>query len=155
MADKGIQLVAMDELVPLFKEQLSLGGKVSFTPRGNSMKPMLRHGVDSVELSCVPDRIRKYDLPLYRRDNGKYVLHRVVGVGDSYTCIGDNQYFTEKGVQKSQMVAVVTAFTRNGREYSVDGIGYKLYCRLWHFSRFPRRVLRGILYRARRVLKRR
>lgn len=151
--DNNIQLVAMEELVPLFIEQLNVGGKVRFSPRGNSMKPMLRHGVDTVELSPVPESIKKYDLMLYRRDNGKYIIHRVVKTGETYNCIGDNQYFVETDVRRDQMIAIVSAFSRNGKDYSVTNFTYRIYCRFWHYSRFPRRVLRGIKHRIGRILK--
>ena len=127
--------VKLDDLMPLFREQLDAGKTVKFSPRGISMLPMLRQGIDSVVLAPLPKRLRKYDLPLYRRDNGKYVLHRVVKAGETYSCIGDNQFELEEGLRHDQMIAVVTGFTRGSREYSVDHPGYRLYCRIWHYSR--------------------
>lgn len=133
------------ELLPLIREQIALGGSVRIAPRGTSMLPMLRQGVDTVVLSPVPDRLRKYDIPFYRRDDGQFVLHRIVAVGDTYTCIGDNQYELESGVGQDQMIAVVTSFTRGGREISVTNPGYWCYCRFWHYSRPVRRIWRGVL----------
>jgi len=132
----------LDTLMPLFKERLAAGQKVKFSPRGVSMLPMLRQGVDSVILSPVPGKLRKYDLPLYQRENGQYILHRVVKAGETYTCIGDNQFQYEEGVEHSQMIALVTAFTRGNREIPVTDPGYCLYCRLWHHTRSIRRFLR-------------
>jgi len=129
------QTVRLEELLPLMEEQLAAGRKVRFSPKGTSMLPMLRQGRDSVVLSPVPARLKKYDLPLYRRTNGQFVLHRIVKVGETYTCIGDNQYQLEAGVRQEQMIAVVTAFVRNGREHSVEEWPYRAYCRLWHSSR--------------------
>ena len=127
--------VSMHDLIPLFQERLAAGQTVRFSPMGVSMLPMLREGRDSVVLSPVPERLRKYDLPLYRRDNGAYVLHRVTAVGETYTCIGDNQFVYEQGVRQDQIIAVVTQFCRKGREHSVTEPGYRLYCVLWHHSR--------------------
>lgn len=132
----------LDNLMPLFRERLAAGQKVKFSPRGTSMLPMLRQGVDSVVLAPLPDKLRKYDLPLYQRKDGKYVLHRVVEAGDTYTCIGDNQFVLEPGLTHGQMIAVVAAFTRGRREYSVEHWGYRVYCRLWHYSRPVRHFLR-------------
>ncbi|MBR4882209.1 MAG: S24/S26 family peptidase, partial [Clostridia bacterium] len=95
------KLTSIDEMIPLMEERIKNGGSVSFTPMGVSMHPMLRHGLDSVVLSPAPDKLKKYDIPFYRRSNGRYVLHRVVKVGDSYTCIGDNQYEYEPGIKHS------------------------------------------------------
>lgn len=139
--------------MPLIKEQLAAGRKVRFSPRGTSMRPMLRQGIDSVVLSPLPEKLRKYDLPLYQRDNGQYVLHRIVKVGESYTCIGDNQFALESGVRHDQMIALVDAFTRGTREYDVTHPGYWLYCRLWHHSRWLRYCWRAGIQRLRRLLK--
>lgn len=124
--------VRMEQLLPLFEEALSQGKSVRFFPRGVSMKPMLRQGRDCVVLAPLPDTLRKYDLPLYRREDGKFILHRIVAVkGDHYVCCGDNQWELESPVYPQQLIAVVSAFTRDGREISVDAFGYRLYCRLW------------------------
>ena len=125
----------MESLVPLFQERLAAGQQVRFSPMGTSMLPMLRESRDSVVLSPPPEHLRKYDLPLYRRDSGAYVLHRVTGVGETYTCIGDNQFVYETGVRRDQIIAVVTGFRRKGRDHLVTDPGYRLYCRLWHHSR--------------------
>lgn len=99
------------------------------------MLPMLRQGIDSVVISPLPERLKKYDLPLYQRDNGQYVLHRVVEAGEAYTCIGDNQFVKEPDIRRDQMIALVTAFCRGDREHSVKEPGYGLYCRVWHYTR--------------------
>ena len=116
------------------------------------MLPMLRQGKDAVVLSPLPQRLKKYDLPLYRRENGQYVLHRVVKVGENYTCIGDNQFRKETGLSQTQMLAVVSAFSRNGKEHSVNEWGYWLYCRIWHYSRPIRRVWRFAIKAIRRIV---
>ena len=125
----------MKDLVPLFCERLAAGQTIRFSPQGVSMLPMLRQGVDSVVLSPLPDQLRKYDVPLYQRDNGKYILHRIVAVGETYTCIGDNQFDLEFGVRQDQMIALVTGFYRGDKFHSVTEPGYRLYCRFWHYSR--------------------
>lgn len=125
----------MEDLVPLFLERLEAGQQVRFSPMGTSMLPMLREERDSVVLSPAPQRLRKYDLPLYQRDSGAYILHRVTAVGETYTCIGDNQFVYEHGVRPDQVIAVVTGFRRKGRDHTVTEPGYRFYCRLWHYSR--------------------
>ena len=127
--------IRLEQLMPLFLEQFTQGKSVKFSPRGISMLPMLRQGIDSVILSPLPQKLKKYDLPLYRRDDGKYVLHRVVEAGQTYTCMGDNQFVAEPGLRHDQMIALVTAFTRGERTHRVTELGYRLYCRLWHYSR--------------------
>ena len=137
--EKTEYFARMEELLPLFRERLEAGQKVRFSPRGISMLPMLRQGIDTVTLSPLPETLEKYDLPLYRRDDGKFILHRIVRVGETYTCMGDNQFDPEPGVRQDQLIAVVTAFSRGGQEYTVRDWRYRLYCRLWHHSRPLRR----------------
>lgn len=132
----------LEDLMPLIREQLAAGKTVRFSPRGTSMLPMLRQGKDQVVLSPLPEKLKKYDLPLYQRKNGQFVLHRIVGVGDTYTCLGDNQFDTEPGLGHDQMISLVTAFTRNGREIPVTAWHYRLYCRLWYHSRSIRQFYR-------------
>ena len=146
-----ISLERMEELMPLIREILQKGSSVRFFPRGISMLPMLRQDIDSVVLSPLPDRLQKYDLPLYRRENGKYILHRIVGAGDTYVCIGDNQFVCEHGVRREQMIGLVTGFYRGETYHSVDEPAYKLYCRFWHHSRPLRHFWRrGVGYLRRR-----
>ena len=142
--------VQLEQMIPLIKEKLHEGNSVRLYPRGVSMLPMLRQGIDSVMLSPVPVKLKKFDLPLYQRSDGQFVLHRVVRDGDSYTCIGDNQYQYEHGVGHGQMIAVVTSFFRGEREISVNNISYRLYCRAWHFSRPLRYFLLRVRYWLRR-----
>ena len=132
----------LDNLMPLFRERLAVGQKVKFSPRGISMLPMLHQGLDTVTLSPLPEKLQKYDLPLYQRENGKYILHRIVEAGDTYTCIGDNQFVYEYGLTHDQMIALVTGFSRGEKEYSVGDWRYWIYCRFWHYSRPVRRFYR-------------
>lgn len=134
--------VQLDTMMPLIRERLAEGQSVRFSPRGTSMLPMLRQGVDSVVLRTLPETLKKYDLPLYQRENGQYVLHRIVAVGETYTCIGDNQFVLEADLKHSQMIAVVSGFYRGDKAYTVKDLRYQLYCRLWHYSRPVRRLLR-------------
>lgn len=144
--------VRMEQLLPLFEEALGQGKSVRFFPRGVSMKPMLWQGRDSVILSPLPEKLKKYDLPLYRREDGRFILHRIVAVGDGYyVCCGDNQWEREAPVYHNQMIAVVTAFSRGKRSISVNAWGYRLYCRLWCAAK----PLLRLYKRVRAALKRR
>lgn len=128
--------------MPLIREQLKNGQSVRFQPKGTSMLPLLRQGIDSVVLSPLPERLKKYDLPLYQRDNGQYVLHRIVKAGDTYTCVGDNQFALEPGLRGDQMIALATAVNRGGKTVSVNSLGCRVYCRFWHYTRPWRRFWR-------------
>lgn len=145
--------VSLETLMPLIREQLASGKSVWLYPKGTSMRPMIRQGIDKVLLSPFPEKLKKYDLPFYQRDNGQYVLHRIVEVGETYTCIGDNQFILEHNVRADQMIAVVTAFCRGNKEILVTNLFYQLYCRFWHYSRAFRHLLYCGVNRLRRLLK--
>ena len=146
--------VRLDDMMPLIRESLEQGNSVRFSPRGTSMLPMLRQGLDTVILSPLPPRrLNKYELPMYQRKNGQYVVHRIVKAGETYTCMGDNQFQKEPGLSQDQMIALVTGFTRNGKEHSVDELSHRAYCRLWNYSRPIRLVWRYFLWYVRRVFR--
>ncbi len=138
------QAITLNDMMPTIRQTLAQGNSVTFTPGGVSMLPMLRPDRDAVTLSPLPQQLKKYDLPLYRRDNGQYVLHRVVKVGQTYTCLGDNQFYTEPGVRQDQMIGIVTEFVRGGKRISVTDLRYRVYCRFWYHSRFLRRCWRKL-----------
>lgn len=150
--------IPMAELVQLLQLQMETAGSAPLTVTGNSMYPMLKHRRDSVVLTPVTKPLKRADLILYRRQNGAYVLHRILRVkGEQLICCGDNQYRTET-IDARQVLAVVTAFTRKGKTYQVTDKGYCRYVAFWvglHPLRWlylgPRRVLGYI----RRAIKRR
>ena len=123
----------LEQLMPLIQENLAAGKTVRFSPRGISMLPMLRQGVDSVVLSPAPDKLRKYDIPFYRRDDGKFILHRVVKVRENgYVILGDNCLNKEYGIKEDEVIGVMTSFVRDGKEYPVSHKGYRLYASVWY-----------------------
>jgi hypothetical protein len=145
--------VTLEELMPLIREQLAGGQTVTFFPHGVSMLPLFREGKDSVTLSSPPKKLKKYDIALYQRQNGQYVLHRVARCGDTYTFIGDNQFVFEKNIQNEQIIAICTAFTRNGKRISANAFRWRLYAVLWGLLRPFRRVALGVWRRLAKILK--
>lgn len=152
MPDTSLRL---EQLLPLIQERLASGESVQFTPQGTSMRPTIYGGRDQVVLSPLPEKLKKYDLPLYRRDDGQFVLHRIVKVAETYTCVGDNQFILEEGVPQEWMIALTSGFVRKGKYYSVDSFGYRVYCRLWHWTRpirhFGLRYGQAVLRRLKRI----
>ena len=131
--------IPMEELMPILQLQMEKGGSAVLPVTGTSMLPMLRNGIDSVVITPVSRPLRKGDIPLYKRDNGSYVLHRIVGLqDDTFLCCGDNQWLKEK-VAKEQVVAVVGAYFREGTRRSLSSLSYRLYVPVWNLLRPLRR----------------
>lgn len=136
------KVVSLEELVPLIKEKIESNGEVTFTPKGISMLPMLRDNQDTVTLGKAEFPLKKYDIAFYSRDNGQYVLHRVIKTKeDSYVMRGDNQLFNEYGIRQNQIIGVVKTFTRKGKLYNYDDKKYILYYKVWCNTVWIRRLL--------------
>ncbi len=115
-----------------FEEQLAKSGKLIYTNKGDSMMPLIKQDRDLLVIEPVHGRLKKYDVPLYKRDSGQYVLHRILKVRDSdYVICGDNRWSKEYGVTDRHIIGVLTAVIRNGREVSVNSRKYRLYVHLW------------------------
>lgn len=154
MDSSNERVIFEEELMPLIRERLAAGQTIRYLPfRGVSMLPMLRQGRDAVEIAPLPEKLKKYDLPVYQYPSGKIVMHRIVDVEeDYYVCLGDNTYAYEK-IFPDQMIAVVSAFKRGEKRISVDDPGYRLYCRVW-VAVFPvRKFLKRVKSWLRRLIK--
>lgn len=130
--------VQLDDIIDIMLEKINAGGTVTFTPNGTSMLPMLRDGEDVVVLkSTEGKRLHLFDVPLYRRDNGQYVLHRVIDFerDGSYVMCGDNQFAKERGIRDDQILAVMTGFFRKGKTYTTRSFLYRVYINFWYYTR--------------------
>ena len=146
--------IRLEQMMPLIRERLAAGETVRFTTRGVSMRPLLRNGKDQVLLAPLPEKLKKYDLPLYQRPDGSFILHRIIRAGETFTCIGDSQYAYEKGVRPEWMIGLAIGVYRKGKFISVDSLGYKVYARFRHWTR-PVRYLGFLLGRVWRAIMRR
>ncbi|MBQ8696126.1 MAG: S24/S26 family peptidase [Clostridia bacterium] len=108
------------EMLPLIEETIGSGGVFTLYPKGDSMKPLVRQGLDAVEL-CAIDTVTVGDIVLFRRENGEFVLHRIVDEKpDGYVFCGDNQCVLEGGIKAEQFIAKVSAILREGKRYPTD-----------------------------------
>lgn len=129
--------VTIDDIIEILVEKLENGGTVTFSPSGTSMLPMLRDGEDVVVLSKPKGRLHLFDIPLYKRKDGSYVLHRIVDfdADGGYVLRGDNQFTKEHGIYDEDIYGVVTAFYRNGKSYTTNSFTYRLYLNFWFYSK--------------------
>lgn len=82
--------------------------RVPVPVKGFSMRPYLRDG-DTVYLDPLRQPVRKGDVVLFLRENGQYVLHRVLRClpDGSYLMLGDSQ-LTPEPVKACQLRATVS-----------------------------------------------
>ena len=115
-----------------FEEEIQRHGRLIYTNVGTSMMPLLRQKRDLMIIEKPKGRLKKYDVPLYKRDNGQYVLHRILKVcKDDYVICGDHCYQKEYGITDRHIIGVLTAVVRDGVEISVEDYRYRLYVHLW------------------------
>lgn len=129
-----------------FEEIIERDGRLVYTNIGNSMFPLIRQDRDLLIIEKPRGRLKKYDVPLYRRDSGQYVLHRILKVRENdYVICGDNRVGKEYGITDRHIIGVLTAVVRDGREIPVTDWRYRAYVHLW-CDFFPIRalILRGI-----------
>lgn len=124
--------IPMEALAELLSLQMESGGVARLVVTGNSMHPTLRHRKDAVFLRPVERELRRGDLILYRRKNGRFVLHRIVSKPKEgvFFCAGDNQWQRET-VTVAQVLALTDGFIRKGKIYKEDNCGYRLWVALW------------------------
>ena len=128
------------DAIEVIEEVLASGGEFRMYPKGTSMLPLIVQTRDSVVLKRNEnDAAKKHDIAFYRRDNGQFVLHRVMDICDdgTYTMCGDNQTALEKGIRKDQIIAYVSGLYRKEKQVKMDGGAYSAYVFLW--SKMPLR----------------
>ena len=116
-----------------FEEILKRDGQLVYTNVGDSMLPLIRQDRDLLVIKPVSGRLRKLEIPLYRRDSGQYVLHRIMRVTSSgYVLCGDNRWNPERGITDDHIVGVLRSIVRNGKEKPVTSFGIRLYSWVWY-----------------------
>ena len=121
--------IPMEELAEVLKLQLEQGGRAELIVTGSSMHPLYHSRRDKVILT--PRVAKKPDVILYRRDNGQYILHRIVREKkDIFIVTGDNQWVLEE-VRPDQIIAAVDGWYHKGKYHTPNELWYKLYVCFW------------------------
>lgn len=137
----------LSEYADVVEEVLNTGGVFRIYPKGVSMLPLLRQKIDSVVLAKPQFPIKKGEIIFYRRANGRFVLHRIVGKNkDGYICCGDNQVQLEPKIKEEQIFAVVETIYRGDKIVTWKNLSYRLYWLIWRFF-----IIRRIVWKLRRI----
>lgn len=122
------------------EEGMKINGYHFSTIVGDSMMPLLRNRRDMVKIISVNGTLKKYDLPLYKRPTGEYVLHRIVKVKkDHYLICGDNRLYREK-VPFDWIIGITETIYKDDREISVNDPQYVKYVKKVCRSYWPKRI---------------
>ena len=100
-----MEKVNLIDLLPKISEAFDKGENFAFMPNGISMLPTIVGGRDPVTIKKPDGKLKKYDIILYRRKSGQFVLHRIIGVDEKgYILCGDNE----------SVIGVVVAYKQDG-----------------------------------------
>lgn len=125
------KLTDMSILGPFIELQIREEKKVKLTVTGDSMYPLLKSRIDTVVLD-TPKNLKKYDIVFYKRDNGRYILHRILKEKNGiFTIAGDNELKKEYPIRKDQIIAKVCSFTRKGKSHDAHELFYRVYAFIW------------------------
>ena len=147
-------------MISTFEDILEKDGRLVYTNVGTSMMPLLRQRRDLMVIEKKgPERLHWLDVPLFKRDNGQYVLHRVMWVRKhDYVLCGDNQWYLERGITDKHILGVLTQVDRDGKRLDMRSTKMRLYG-LFQWLIYPLRAVLliarlapGAIYR--RLLKR-
>ena len=114
--------VNMETLLPFIEEAFNRGLDFQIPITGTSMNPLLYQKRDFVKIVKPSLPLELGDIPLYRRADGAFVLHRVVDIKDNgeYVMCGDNQFLLEYGITDANIIGIAKTLVIDGKEIDVD-----------------------------------
>ena len=140
--------VKLSELLPFIEAAFDADKTFTLPITGTSMLPLLVQGRDTVKIKKPEFPLKAGELPLYRRADDSFVLHRIVNAADGiYDMCGDNQFVVEKNVPQSAIIGVVCEITRDGKTFASDDAQYIKYVEKMQRTLNTRYPLRQLKYR--------
>ena len=140
-----------------YEEYLNKNGSLTYGNKGVSMLPLLREGRDLFTVrKKEAKRCKAGEVVLYRREPDQYVLHRIIKVRPKdYVILGDNCINREYGIKDEDILGVMTGFVRDGKKYSIDALGYRIYLFVWLHTAGLRIVVKKCFDKMKRIRRKR
>lgn len=127
----------LPERVRTIEEELAEQGVYYGTTTGDSMEPLLHHRRQTIVLKPFAPGARavRGDVILVKREDGHYVLHRVVRVlplpEGGYLTRGDNRLHRDLPVPEEQVLARFDGYYHGTEFVPVDSARYRAYVWFW------------------------
>ena len=116
---------------------------------GTSMLPLIKEGENTIKITKVSAKLKRGDVLLFKRDDGSYVLHRLVRVKkDKLLMCGDNQVVIEK-IDINQVIGIMDGYFIGEEFISIDNKEYIKYYK----KRLFNRPFRRFKYLVKRLIK--
>lgn len=120
-----------------YGDELKRSGKIIFTIRGVSMRPLFRTAEDAIfVVTCDPEKLKNLDIVLFYRvtpiNGEQYVLHRIVGrrPDGQFIIAGDNCIDYDI-VDPKDILGVVKSAQRGNKPIRLSGFRYAMYKYFW------------------------
>ena len=138
-----LRIIDNEVYIGMLRDLIRDGQEVSLLISGGSMTPFLIHLRDRVILAPVSTPLRLGDIVMYQRQNGQYVMHRIVGCrkDGTYVLCGDAQTVREYGIRAEQIFARVSAAERKGKWIRPGDAFWIFFAQVWSRVIPLRRVL--------------
>ena len=130
-----------------FWSQVAIDEEYSILVTGNSMYPFLYHNKSIVYIvKKLHYNLKKGDIILFQRNDGAFVLHRVIKIcSQNFLYVnGDAQSWKEE-INTDQILAQVIKIRRTDNIFSVNNLRYRICVKFWMIL-FP---IRPFLFKCR------
>ncbi len=148
----------MEHQKSTIEEQLATYGVYYATTEGDSMAPLFRTHEKVVRFQPKTGRLKKWDIPLVRREDGHCVMHRIVKVmEDGYLTRGDNRRKNDPPVKEEEVIGVMDGYYKGDTFVPLDAPSYRAYLFFWgrpNPIRWAWLLWRGAMRRIKRRLRR-
>lgn len=109
---------------------------VSITLDGDSMRPLIRRGLDRVTIVPLSRELLRGDVVLFEQPAGRYVVHRVRRLrGSQVQTLGDNCWNPDPWMDCSQVLGQAIAVERDGRRIALNTAPARTRGRVWMAAR--------------------
>lgn len=114
--------------------------------QGISMLPFIVQGRDKVFIEKRNKRLKKHDIGVFVRSDGKFLMHRVKRVLESsYDFLGDNNFKKEKNISDELVIGVVNGYYKGEKFVDCNSFSYQFWSRIYCFP--PIRICGVIVIR--------
>jgi signal peptidase I len=129
------KVVSTHLLFPIIEEAMACGQKAIFTVSGDSMRPLIVNNRDQVLLSSSKGKLlEKGDIILFRKQSGRYILHRIYKKeANYYHTIGDACLCEDGIVKPSEIIGVVEEIYRKGKKIDCNSFLWRTIFTTWRY----------------------